>query len=51
MKMNEYKTIKISPELHKKIKLYCVDKSLILNTWIENELTKKINKLNEKTNN
>jgi predicted HicB family RNase H-like nuclease len=49
MKTNEYKTIKISPELHKELKIYCAENSLKLNNWIEQTLIQKINELkNEK---
>lgn len=45
MKTNKYKTIKISPELHKKLKIYCVENSLKLNNWIEEVLNEKIKDL------
>ena len=45
MKTNEYKTIKISPELHKKLKIYCVENSFKLNNWIEEVLNEKIKDL------
>ena len=51
MKLNEYKTIKISPELHKEIKKYCVEKDFKLNDWIEKQLKKMIDELNGKENN
>lgn len=51
MKTNEYKTIKISPELHKKIKKYCVSEDLKMNNWIEKELKKIVDELYGKKNN
>jgi predicted HicB family RNase H-like nuclease len=51
MKLNEYKTIKISPELHKMIKKYCVNNDLKMNNWIEKQLKKIIETTNEKKNN
>jgi len=38
--MKNFKTVKISPELHRLLKLYCVKNSFKLNTWIEEELKK-----------
>ena len=51
MKLNEYKTVKISPELHKIIKKYCVNNDLKMNTWIEEQLKKLIIDLDAKKNN
>lgn len=51
MKLNEYKTIKISPESHKIIKDYCNDNGLKMNRWIEKELLKIMKNINEKENN
>lgn len=51
MKTNEFKTIKISPELHNKIKNYCNDNDYKLNNWIEKQLKKIIENLNDKENN
>jgi predicted HicB family RNase H-like nuclease len=48
--MAKYKTIKLSPELHKKIKNYCEIEGYKLNIWIEKQLSvliEKINKENE----
>ena len=45
MKINEYKTVKISPELHKTIKKYCVNNDLKMNNWIEEQLEKVINEI------
>lgn len=39
------KTLKISIELHKELKIYCVQNSLKLNNWIEEVLKEKINEL------
>jgi predicted HicB family RNase H-like nuclease len=50
MKLNEYKTVKISPELHKELKIYCDSNNYKLNGWIEGELKKVINEVNEKKN-
>ena len=43
MSKSNYKTVKISPELHKKIKIYCVENDKKLNVWIEEELEKIMN--------
>ena len=51
MKINEYKTIKISPELHKIIKKYCDEHDYKLNNWIEKRLKKIIDELNDSKNN
>jgi predicted HicB family RNase H-like nuclease len=51
MKLNQYKTIKISPELHKIIKKYCVNNELRMNNWIEEQLKKIIVNLNDEENN
>lgn len=51
MKLNEFKTIKISPDLHNKIKTYCIKNGFILNRWIEKELEKIIHIKNEEKNN
>jgi len=46
---NTYKNLKISPELHKKIKIYCVTKGIKLNEWVEESLQEKMNQIkNEK---
>lgn len=34
------KTLKISEELHKKIKIFCVENNLKMNEWVEKELKK-----------
>ena len=34
------KTLKISEELHKKIKMFCVENNLKMNEWVEKELKK-----------
>lgn len=41
----ETKTVKISVELHKELKIYCVQNSLKLNNWIEEVLIEKINEI------
>jgi predicted HicB family RNase H-like nuclease len=38
----EFKTLKINPDLHKKLKDYCNENGLKLNTWIEKQLEKII---------
>jgi len=43
MSKSDFKTIKISPELHTKIKSFCDIEGLKLNTWIEKQLEKIIN--------
>ena len=42
MTRSEFKTLKINPELHKKLKKYCNDKGFKLNIWIEKQLEKII---------
>ncbi len=39
------KTLKISVELHKELKIYCVQNSLKLNNWIEEILKEKLKEL------
>jgi predicted HicB family RNase H-like nuclease len=39
------KTLKISVELHKELKIYCVQNSLKLNNWIEEKLKEKLKEL------
>lgn len=34
------KTLKISEDLHKKIKIFCVENNLKMNEWVEKELKK-----------
>jgi len=34
------KTLKISEELHKKIKMFCATNDLKMNDWVEKELVK-----------
>ena len=51
MGLNNYKTIKISPELHSTIKYFCNKNGYVMNRWIEKELEKIINKYNEEKNN
>ena len=51
MKLNEYKTIKISPSLHNELKIYCVTNGYKLNEWIEKQLKETIDIINEKENN
>jgi len=50
MKLNEYKTIKISPKLHKELKKYCIENDFKLSNWIEIELKKVLNLIDEKKN-
>jgi len=43
------KNLKISDELHKKIKIICASHELKINEWVESVLKEKINKIeNEK---
>jgi predicted HicB family RNase H-like nuclease len=37
------KNLKISPELHKKIKIYCAKNEVKINEWVEEQLEKLIN--------
>jgi predicted HicB family RNase H-like nuclease len=41
------KNIKISEELHKKIKIHCANNSLKISEWIESELKKILNNDNK----
>lgn len=41
----DFKTVKISPKLHKRLKMYCVGEGLKLNEWIERQLQEKIDQL------
>lgn len=41
----KYKSVKISEELHKELKIYSVQNSLKLNNWIEELLKEKLNEL------
>ncbi len=43
--MKKFKTIKISPELHTELKVYCSENQLKLNKWIEKQLKEKINQI------
>lgn len=43
--MEKHKSLKISPELHKELKIYCAENSLKLNNWIEEILIEKIKDL------
>jgi len=47
MTRSEYKTLKIKPELHKKLKDYCNNNGLKLNVWIEKQLEKIIKDIYE----
>jgi len=42
MTRSEFKTLKINPVLHKKLKNYCNENGLKLNIWIEKQLEKII---------
>lgn len=46
--MNMKKNLKISPELHKQIKIICAIEGVKINEWLEKQLWKKINDLNDK---
>ena len=48
MSKANYKTLKISPELHKELKIYCVTNGIKLNVWIEEQLKNIIKETNEK---
>jgi len=48
MNRSEFKTLKINPEIHKKLKIYCEKNGLKLNIWAERELLKIISRINEK---
>jgi len=48
MSKANYKTLKISPDLHKIIKDYCKEEGLIMNVWVEKQLKKNILKQNGK---
>lgn len=39
------KNLKISPELHKEIKIICAIESAKINEWVEKKLWEKINEL------
>ena len=48
--MDELKNLKISKELHKEIKIYCVTNDLKINEWVNKQLwvsLKKLKKINE----
>lgn len=45
--LEKYKTIKISPELHQLLKIYCVKNNLKLNVWIEEQLKKIYENIND----
>jgi predicted HicB family RNase H-like nuclease len=38
------KTLKITEELHKKIKIFCATNGLKINDWVEKELEKLLNR-------
>lgn len=44
---SEFKTLKIKPELHIKLKKYCNENGLKLNIWVEKQLEKIIKLINE----
>ena len=46
--MEKHKSLKISIELHKELKVYCAENSLKLNNWVEEILTEKIKELKMK---
>lgn len=46
--MEELKSLKISKELHTKLKVYCSKEGLKLNTWVEKNLEKIISELDAK---
>ena len=43
------KTLKISDELHKRIKIFCAENELKINDWVEKELMKKIESYDNKS--
>lgn len=46
--MKENKNLKISSELHKKIKIICAMNGVKINEWIEKQLEKIINEYEQK---
>jgi len=42
------KTLKITEEIHKKIKIFCATNGLKMNDWVEKELEKILNKNDNK---
>lgn len=38
------KTLKITEELHQRIKVFCVENKLKMNDWVEKELKKTLDK-------
>jgi predicted HicB family RNase H-like nuclease len=42
------KTLKITEDLHQRIKVFCVENKLKMNEWVENELRRIIDKNDNK---
>jgi hypothetical protein len=38
------KTLKITEDLHQRIKVFCVENKLKMNNWVENEIKKILDK-------
>lgn len=38
------KTLKITEELHQRIKVFCVDRKIKMNDWVEKEIKKILDK-------
>jgi predicted HicB family RNase H-like nuclease len=49
--MEDTKNLKISPELHKEIKIFCATKGLKMNEWVEKQLQEKINQIKDEMDN
>jgi len=45
------KTLKITEELHKRIKVFCVERDLKMNQWVEEHLLEILNQEKIKNNN
>ena len=43
--MDKLKNLKVSEELHKKIKIYCAKEGLKINEWVEKTLKEKIKRV------
>ena len=45
------KNLKISPELHKEIKIICAIQGVKINEWVEKQLQEKINQIKNEMDN